>query len=100
MRELFDEFETVPEWVDPELVERGAAVWRRWGHRPVLGGGAGTLEMYTESAVALPLAFAGGYAGDKALNRFLETARSGSSLDPGALLTPGSRGRARPCGCG
>ncbi len=63
------------------------------GHRPVLRRRAGTLEMYTESAVALPLAFAGGYAGDKALNRFLETARFWIDLStPGALLTPGSRG--------
>lgn len=95
MRELFAEFETVPDWVDPELVERGASVWRRWGTDLFSVAGAGTLEMYTESAVALPLAFAGGYAGDKALNRFLETARFWIDLStPGALLTPGSRGRA------
>lgn len=95
MRDLFAEFETVPDWVDPELVERGAAVWRRWGTDLFSVAGAGTLEMYTESAVALPLAFAGGYAGDKALNRFLETARFWIDVStPGALLTPGSRGRA------
>ena len=95
MRELFAEFETVPDWVDPELVEQGAAVWRRWGTSLFSVAGAGTLEMYTESAVALPLAFAGGYAGDKALNRFLETARFWIDVStPGALLTPGSRGRA------
>lgn len=94
MRELFAEFEQVPDWVDPELVERGAAVWRRWGTALFSVAGAGTIEMYTESAVALPLAFAGGYAGDKALNRFLETARFWIDVStPGALLTPGSRGR-------
>lgn len=95
MRELFAEFETVPDWVDPVLVERGAAVWRRWGTSLFAVAGAGTLEMYTESAVALPLAFAGGYAGDKALNRFLETARFWIDVStPGALLEPGSAGRA------
>lgn len=95
MRELFDEFETVPDWVRPELVERGAAVWRRWG--TVLFGfaGAETLEMYTESAVATPLSLAGGYAGDSALRRFLETCRFWMDVSrPGALLSPGSPGRA------
>ncbi len=93
MRELFDEFETVPDWVRPELVERGAAVWRRWG--TVLFGfaGAETLEMYTESAVATPLSLAGGYAGDSALRRFLETCRFWMDVSqPGALLSPGSPG--------
>ena len=28
MRALFAEFEQLPDWVDPELVEEGAAVWR------------------------------------------------------------------------
>lgn len=32
MRALFAEFEQIPEWVDTELVEEGAAVWRRWAY--------------------------------------------------------------------
>ena len=32
MKALFAEFEKVPHWVDQELVEQGAAVWRRWGY--------------------------------------------------------------------
>jgi hypothetical protein len=32
MRALFEDFERVPQWVDPDLVEQGAAVWRRWGY--------------------------------------------------------------------
>ncbi|WP_328389677.1 oxygenase MpaB family protein [Nocardia sp. NBC_00416] len=92
---LFDEFETVPDWVQPELVERGAAVWRRWGTMLFSFAGAETLEMYTESAVATPLSLAGGYAGDSALRRFLETCRFWMDVSrPGALLTPGSAGRA------
>ncbi|MEU1984696.1 oxygenase MpaB family protein [Nocardia sp. NPDC019395] len=95
MRALFAEFETVPGWVQPDLVERGAAVWRRWGTMLFSFAGAETLEMYTESAVATPLSLAGGYAGDSALRRFLETCRFWMDVSqPGALLTPGSQGRA------
>lgn len=54
MRALFAEFETVPEWVRPELVEQGAAIWRRWGTMLFSFAGAETLEMYTEAAVATP----------------------------------------------
>lgn len=95
MRELFDEFETVPGWVNPELVERGASVWRRWGTMLFTVAGGITLEMYTEAAVATPLSLAGGYAGDNALRRYLETSRFWIDVsEPGALLTPGSAGRA------
>lgn len=95
MRALFDEFETVPDWVRPDLVEQGAAIWRRWGTMLFSFAGAETLEMYTEAAVATPLSLAGGYAGDSALRRFLETCRFWIDVsEPGALLTPGSAGRA------
>ena len=95
MRELFAEFETVPDWVDPELIEEGAAIWRRWGTMLFSFAGAETLEIYTESAVATPLSLAGGYAGDNALRRFLETCRFWIDVsEPGALLRPGSQGRA------
>ncbi|MBJ8347582.1 oxygenase MpaB family protein [Antrihabitans sp. YC2-6] len=95
MSELFDEFETVPDWVQPELVEQGAAIWRRWGTMLFSFAGAETLEIYTEAAVATPLSLAGGYAGDNALRRFLETCRFWMDVsEPGALLTPGSKGRA------
>ncbi|MFZ2510906.1 MAG: oxygenase MpaB family protein [Gordonia sp. (in: high G+C Gram-positive bacteria)] len=92
---LFDEFETVPDWVDPELVAEGEQIWRRWGTALFSVAGGETLEMYTEAAVAKPLSLAGGYAGDNALRRFLETARFWIDVSqPGALLTPGSTGRA------
>ena len=95
MRALFEEFETVPDWVDPALVEQGAAIWRRWGTMLFSFAGAETLEIYTESAVATPLSLAGGYAGDNALRRFLETCRFWIDVSqPGALLQPGSAGRA------
>lgn len=92
---LFREFEDVPKWVDPELVEQGAQIWRRWGTFLFSIAGGETLEMYTEASVATPLSLAGGYAGDNALRRFLETSRFWIDVsEPGALLTPGSRGRA------
>ena len=95
MRELFAEFDRVPEWVRPELVEQGAAIWRRWGTMLFGFAGAETLEMYTESAVATPLSLAGGYAGNSALRRYLETCRFWMDVSrPNALLTPGSPGRA------
>lgn len=94
MRALFAQFEDVPDWVDRELVEQGAAIWRRWGTDLFGVAGAGTLEMYTESAVAVPLSLAGGYAGDNALRRFLETTRFWMDVsEPGALFQTGSAGR-------
>lgn len=95
MRALFAEFEAVPGWVDPELIEQGARIWRRWGTVLFSFAGAETLEIYTESAVATPLSLAGGYAGDNALRRFLETCRFWIDVsEPGALLRPGSQARA------
>jgi hypothetical protein len=95
MRRLFEEFEHVPDWVDPQLIERGAAVWRRWGY--ALGGvaNAGTMDTYTEGWLAVPLSLAGGYTGQRALHRYLETTRWWLEVcRPGAILTPGSQARA------
>ena len=95
MRALFAEFEPVPDWVDCDLVEEGARIWRRWGTSLFAFAGAETLEMYTESAVAVPLSLAGGYAGDAALRRFLETVRFWIDVsEPGDLFRIGSDGRA------
>jgi len=94
MKALFEQFETVPDWVDRDLVEQGAAIWRRWGTDLFNVAGAETLEMYTESAVATPLSLAGGYAGDNALRRFLETTRFWMDVsEPGALFQTGGAGR-------
>lgn len=94
MRELFTEFERVPDWVDPDLVEQGAAVWRRWGYALGAMGNAGTNDTYTEGWLAVPLSLSGGYAGARALHRYLETSRWWIEVcRPGAILTPGSLGR-------
>ncbi|MCV7170779.1 DUF2236 domain-containing protein [Mycobacterium manitobense] len=94
MRALFDEFEQLPDWVDPGLVEEGAAVWRRWAYALGALGNAGTNDTYTEGWLAVPLSLSGGYAGDRALHRYLETSRWWIEVcRPGAILTPGSLGR-------
>ncbi|MFD9962433.1 oxygenase MpaB family protein [Amycolatopsis sp. NPDC058986] len=94
MRALFEDFERLPGWVDPGLVEEGAAVWRRWGYALGAVGNAGTMDTYTEAALALPLSLSGGYAGSRALHRYLETTHWWIEVcRPGAILTPGSLAR-------
>jgi hypothetical protein len=94
MRALFAEFEHLPGWLDPALVEEGAAVWRRWAYALGALGNAGTNDTYTEGWLAVPLSLSGGYAGDRALHRYLETSRWWIEVcRPGAILTPGSLGR-------
>ena len=91
---LFEEFETLPPWYDAELVALGARVFRRWGTAGFSWATTSTLEMYSESSIAKPLSFAGGYAGDTAHKRQLETVRFWIDVsDPGGL-DPGGRGRA------
>jgi hypothetical protein len=86
MRRLFAEFETPPPWLDPELVERGARVFRRWGTAVFKFATASTLEMYTESSIAKPLSLSGGYTGNRAHHRQLETVRFWIDVsDPGGL---------------
>ncbi|OFJ51389.1 oxygenase MpaB family protein [Mycolicibacterium grossiae] len=94
MRALFEDFERIPGWVDPDLVEEGAAVWRRWAYALGALGNAGTNDTYTEGWLAVPLSLSGGYAGERALHRYLETSRWWIEVcRPGAILTPGSPGR-------
>ena len=95
MRALLEDFERAPSWLDPELVEEGAAVWRRWGYSLGAVGNAGTMDTYTEAWLALPLSLSGGYAGERALHRYIETSRWWLEVSrPGAVLTKGSRARA------
>jgi hypothetical protein len=91
---LFDEFERDPDWVDHELVERGARVFRRYGPTVFSYAGVTTLEMYSESSIAKPLSLAGGYAGDRAHHRFMETARFWIDVSEPGGLRRGAPGRA------
>ena len=96
MRRLFDEFERAPEWLDRDRVEQGAALFRRYGPAVFSFAGVETLLGYTESSIVKPLAlsFTGSYAGDAALNRFMETARFWIDVSEPGGLEPGGAGRA------
>lgn len=92
---LVEDFNRVPDWVDADLVDQGAAVWRRWAYALGAVGNAGTMDTYTEGWLALPLSLSGGYAGERALHRYLETSRWWIEVSrPGAVLRPGSAARA------
>jgi hypothetical protein len=94
LRRLFAEFERDPEWLDRDLVERGAKVFRRWGTAAFSFATTSTLEMYSESSITKPLSYAGGYAGKAAHKRQMETVRFWIDVsDPGGL-EPGGRGKA------
>lgn len=94
LRALIEDFEREPEWLDRDLVEEGAAVWRRWGYALGGVGNAGTMDTYTERWLALPLSLSGGYAGDRALHRYLETSRWWIEVSrPGALFDRRSMAR-------
>ncbi|MBS2014559.1 MAG: DUF2236 domain-containing protein [Deltaproteobacteria bacterium] len=88
---LFEDVERDPEWLDRDLVERGAKVFRRYGTDMFKFAGAITLQGYSESSVAKPLALTGGYAGSSARRRFLETAAFWI-----AVSEPGGLGRFAP----
>jgi hypothetical protein len=47
MVRLFEEFETNPPWVDHDLVERGAFLFRRYGPSVFSFNGVSTLLAYT-----------------------------------------------------
>lgn len=94
MVRLFEEFETAPDWLDHELMEKGAKVFRRWGTAVFSFATTSTLEMYSESSITKPLSYAGGYAGDKAHKRQMETVRFWIDVSEPGGLGPGARGRA------
>jgi hypothetical protein len=94
LRALFADLEEPPAWLDRAEVERGARAFRRWGPDIFRFAGAITLQGYGEASVAKPLAMAGGYVGDSARRRFVETASFWIAVsDPGGL-EPGAPGRA------
>ncbi|MBL9019676.1 MAG: DUF2236 domain-containing protein [Myxococcales bacterium] len=94
LRALFADVEHDPPWLDRELVERGARAFRRYGTAVFRFAGAITLEGYSESSVAKPLALTGAYVGGSTRRRFLETVAFWIAVsEPGGLL-PGAPGRA------
>lgn len=83
-----------PAWLDRKEVERGARAFRRWGPDVFRFAGAITLQGYGEASVAKPLAMAGGYVGESARRRFLETAQFWIAVSEPGGLEPGAPGRA------
>jgi len=92
--ELFADIERDPDWVEPALVEQGARAFRRYGTDVFTFAGAITLEGYSESSVAKPLALTGAYAGASAKRRFLETAAFWIAVSEPGGLAPFAPGRA------
>lgn len=92
LRALFADIENPPAWVDRALVDRGARVFRRYGAAVFRFAGAITLAGYGESSVAKPLALAGGYIGDSARRRFLDTATFWIEVSEPNGLEPGAPG--------
>lgn len=94
MRRMFAQAERDPDWLDPDRVQIGARVFRRLGPAAFSFAGASTLLAYTENSIVKPLALTGAYAGDTALNRFMETARFWIDATESGGLDPRGAGRA------
>jgi hypothetical protein len=97
MVRLFEEFERDPPWLERELVDLGAKVFRRYGTSVFSFATTSTLEMYSENSITKPLSLSGGYAGNAAHKRQLETVRFWIDItEPGGLEKgpPAARGRA------
>ena len=92
MPTLFEEFDGLPDWIDPDLVE-GAAVWRRWAYAL---GALGNAARLTPTLRAGWLSCCRCPAGTSARGRCTGTSRphdGGSKYAGRAILTPGSLGR-------
>lgn len=94
MRRMFAQAERDPDWLDPDRLQIGAKVFRRLGPAAFSFAGASTLLAYTENSIVKPLALTGAYAGDTALNRFMETARFWIDATESGGLDPHGAGRA------
>jgi hypothetical protein len=81
------EMETVPDWVDMRLVEKGARVYRRvMAHRAPLVLRGGLFATFVNKYAALPMALTGALSNNKAARRAMETATFFTvTVMPGAL---------------
>jgi hypothetical protein len=91
---LLEDLGREPDWLDWDEVERGARAFRRFGPDVFEFAGAITLQAYSESSVAKPLALTGAYAGKTARKRFLETASFWIAVSEAGALRPDAPGRA------
>jgi hypothetical protein len=93
-RALDQDVESEPAWLDWAEVEHGARVFRRYGPSVFRFAGSITLQGYSESSVAKPLALTGAYAGDSTRKRFLETVAFWIAVSEPGGLREGAKGRA------
>ncbi|TRW88455.1 DUF2236 domain-containing protein [Mycolicibacterium sp. 018/SC-01/001] len=73
--ELFTQINTEPDWLDWDLFDRGATVFRRYGKELYPYFGMATFAGYRTPSVTKPLILTGAYTGNSALNRFWETCK-------------------------
>lgn len=93
LRDFFAEVETVPDWVDPERIERGAAVFRRMGRNAgdvllqlsLIGG-------YRFGGPTDLLVMTDGLTGPATVRRLAETQKWGVSLQGRRALRPYAEG--------
>ena len=90
---LFADLDRDPDWVDRALVEEGARVFRRYGPELFRLAGTVTLEAYSESSVAKPLALSGAYGGASAKHRFLDTIAFWIAVAEPGGMSRGAKGR-------
>ncbi len=75
LRALFDQITTEPDWLDWNLVDYGAEVFRRYGKELYPYFGMTTFLGYRTPSVTKPLILTGAYTGNSALHRFWETCK-------------------------
>ena len=92
MGDLIADAMSRPSWLREELVDAGAATFRRYGSAVFRFAGAITLAGYRESSVVKPLAFSGAYVGAKTRDRFLDTADFWIRVSEPDGLEPGAPG--------
>lgn len=84
--ELFTQIHTEPDWLDWDLFDRGATVFRRYGKELYPYFGMATFAGYRTPSVTKPLILTGAYTGNSALNRFWETCKHWTDIsEPGGM---------------
>lgn len=91
---LFEQIHTDPEWLDWNLLDRGARVFRRYGKELYPYFGMATFAGYRTPSVTKPLILTGAYTGNSALNRFWETCKHWTDISEPDGMRRGNAGYA------
>lgn len=92
LRALFDQINTEPDWLDWDMLEHGAEVFRRYGKELYPYFGMATFDGYRTPSVTKPLILTGAYTGNSALNRFWETCKHWTDTSEPHGMRPGNPG--------